>query len=163
MTEERKRLLISIGFVWNTLSQGTVRNDVTWDELYQRLVAYKMEHKDTNVPTKYIKDPQLGRWVHTQRTAYKKKKMMEVRKRHLVSIGFVWNTLSQGSVTWEETYQRLVAFKKEHKDTNVPRTYEKDPKLGAWVNTQRTAYKGNKMTEERKRLLLSIGFVWNMH
>ena len=48
-------LLNSIGFVWNTLSSGTVRNSATWDEMYQRLVAYKTEHKDTRIPQSYKK------------------------------------------------------------------------------------------------------------
>ena len=57
VTEEHKCLLDSIGFVWNMLSPGTVRNSATWEEMYRRLVAYKTEHKDTNVPSLYEKDP----------------------------------------------------------------------------------------------------------
>ena len=53
--------------------------------MYERLVAYKMKHKDTNVPQRY---PGLGRWVANQR--FRKKKMTEERKRLLDYIGFVW-------------------------------------------------------------------------
>jgi len=58
-------------------------------------------------------------------------------------------------------YQRLVGYKKEHNGTQVPDNYEKDPKLGCWVCTQRKAYKEKSITVERKRLLNSIGFVWD--
>ena len=119
MTEERKRLLNSIGFVWKLSS-------TTWEEMYQRLVAYKKDHKDTKVPRHYKEDPQLGCWVSTQHRAHRDKKITEERKRLLNSISFVWEI----STTWEEMYQRLVAYKKDHKDTKVPRHYKKDPQLG---------------------------------
>merc|ERR1712232_322940 len=57
---------------------------------------------------------------------------------------------------WNEMYQRLVAYKTEHGDANVPYRYERDPKLGPWVSNQRTTYNQNKMTEERIRLFDSI-------
>jgi len=46
---------------------NTDERDVRWEEMYQRLVAYKTEHKDTNVPQSYKKDPKLGKWVNAQR------------------------------------------------------------------------------------------------
>ena len=61
--------------------------------------------------------------------------------------------------TWGGTYQRLVAYKKEHKHTNVPQRDRKDPQRGRWVSKQRFLYRNKKMTEERKRLLDSVGFV----
>ena len=97
--------------------------------MYQRLVVYKKEHKDTNAPRTCEKDRQLGRWVNTQRRSYMYKKTSEERKCLLNSIGFVWSTLSPGTIrnsaTWEEMYQRLVAYKKEHKNINVPMRYKK--------------------------------------
>jgi len=252
--------------------------DTRWEEVYQRLVAYKKEHNHTKIPIKCKEHPQLGSWVDTQRTAYKKKKMTEERKRLLDSIGFLWDgkaprircqhpymslyepvlkpqffvsppssssssssqqqqqqqqqqqrpddifsfavadqlppssRLTDGTATaaaatytaaatatattcihgigeessesssvssdnnattvrsykcntfdtrWKEVYQRLVAYKKEHKHTKIPIKYKKDPQLGRWVDTQRTAYKKKKMTEERKRLLDYIGFSWD--
>ena len=92
--EERKCLLNSIGFAWVALSPGTVRNSATWEEMYRRLVAYKTEHMNNNVPIKYKKDPQLGTWVQTQRNVYKNEKMTEESIRLLNSIGFVWVALS---------------------------------------------------------------------
>jgi len=58
-------------------------------------------------------------------------------------------------------YQRLVAYKKERKDSNVPQGYEKDPQLANWVRIQRTAHMDKKITEERKHLLNSTSFVWD--
>ena len=100
MTEERKCLLNSIGFVW----ESSTRNKAPWEEMYQRLVVYKKEHKDTNVPSKYKEDPKLGQWVPNQRFAYWNKKMTEERKRLLDSIGFLWELSTKNKATWEEMY-----------------------------------------------------------
>ena len=48
----------------------------SWEEMFQRLLAYKNMHNgDTKVPTRYDQDPKLGRWVNTQRRAFKRKSM----------------------------------------------------------------------------------------
>jgi len=106
----------------------------------------------------YEKDPQLGTWVNNQRTAYKKKKKAEECKRLLNSIGFVWGAIT---VTWEEMYERLVAYKMEHNHCMVPKQDKEDPQLRTWVNTQRRSFRENKMTDRRTRLLNSVSFVWN--
>ena len=152
MTEERKSLLNSIGFVWDGKA---------WEEMYERLVAYKKKHNDTKVPQNYKGNRQLGIWVKHQRTALREKSITEERKNVLNSIGFVWDGKAPGTstATWKEMYQRLVAYKKEHKDTRVPINYENDRKLGRWINNQRATYRKKKMTEERKLLMDSMGFV----
>jgi len=94
LTTERKRRLNSIGFVWDLL-------DACWTEMYERLVAYKNQYKSTRVPISYEADPQLARWVSTQRTNYNRfrsrlttdraKKLYLDRAKKLDSIGFIWN------------------------------------------------------------------------
>ena len=156
------------GFALDANTRVVKRNSAVWEEMYQRLVAYKKEYNDTSVSAKYTKDPKLGIWVRTQRIAHRNKKMIEKRKHLLNSIGFAWehgkkkrkNNTKIHYSKWEEMYQQLIAYKKEHNDTKVPTQYYKDPKLGGWVSAQRAAYKNKKMNEERKRLLNSVGFVW---
>jgi len=41
---------------------------------------------------------------------------------------------------WEEMYQRLQQYKEKFGDCLVPRKYEPDPKLGAWVEAQRVLW-----------------------
>ena len=88
MTEEHKRLLNSIGFVLEVSTK--TKNKAPWEEMYQRLVAYKKEHMHTRVPKKYKEDLNLGGWVHNQHKAYKKKILKEEWKHLLNSIGFAW-------------------------------------------------------------------------
>ena len=87
------------------------------------------------------------------------------RIERLESIGFVWNLWHARVLDgkWMETYDRLVAYKKQHKSTHVPHAYtdeNNDIHLGLWVSTQRTVYNQGKLLERRKDLLNSIDFAW---
>jgi len=123
--------------------------------MYQKLVAYKKQYRSTKVLAQYTEDYQLGQWVSHQRVFYKKNKITDKRTELLNSIGFVWDPLDK---QWMEVYNRLVAYKKQYKHTNVPRRFPADPQLGSWVfyNQQRK----NKLTEKRIELLNSIKFSW---
>ncbi|OEU07424.1 hypothetical protein FRACYDRAFT_162057, partial [Fragilariopsis cylindrus CCMP1102] len=159
MSDHRVNLLHSIGFVWNA-------QDNKWDELFQRLVAYKNQHNgSTLVPKECEADTKLGRWVHWQRYNYRIKMISVHRIERLESIGFVMNATYACVLDgkWMETYDRLVAYKKQHKSTHVPHTYSdenNDIRLGRWVATQRTAFNQKKLLEKRKDLLNSIDFAW---
>ena len=147
---DRIRRLDSIGFVWK------VREQVPWEEMYQRLVAYKNQHKSTTVPQKYAADLQLGHWVHTQRRYYSNKQLSTERTNLLESIGFVWDPLD---ARWMEMYSRLVEYKKQNKSTRVPFHYTEDPSFGMWVHLQRSIYNQGKLSDRRLKLLNSINFV----
>ena len=117
---------MAIGFEW----EGKMSREA----LYERLVAYKKEHNDMNVPCLYKEDPLLGTWVANERKAYRNNSTTEERKCHLTLIGFVWACFG---ARWMEMYQRLVAYKKKYNDTSVLNHDSKDPELGAWVRLAR--------------------------
>jgi hypothetical protein len=129
-----------------------------WGEMFQRLVAYNKKHKSTSVPRNHQGHLKLGSWVNCQRCCYTNKELSVERIIRLDSIGFVWKL--QERVPWEETYQRLVAYKKKHKSTSVPRNHQGHLKLANWVSHQRTYYNNKQLSTERTNLLESIGFVW---
>ena len=134
-----------------------------WNKMYQRLVAYKNEHNgDAKVPRRYEQDPQLGHWVHTQRRFYKEAKMSDERFNLLDSIGFDWeHKPGSPQISWNEMYQRLVAYKNEHNgDAMVPRSYEQDLQLGNWVHTQRTEYNMSLMDKSEPTRILSSSALW---
>ena len=164
ISEHRVNLLDSIGFVWNA-------QDNQWDEMFQKLVAYKNQHNGSmSFPSRDEADIQLGTWVCTQRHRYSIKTISVHRIERLESIGFVWNEryakyacVLDGK--WMEMYDQLVAYKIQHKSTQVPRTYtceNNDMHLGRWVMNQRNAYNRGKLLEKRKDLLNSIDFVWRL-
>jgi hypothetical protein len=54
------------------------------------LEAYKAAHGDCNVPTHYKLNPQLGTWVHKQRTLKGAGKLLQGRLQQLEAVGFAW-------------------------------------------------------------------------
>lgn len=58
-------------------------------------------------------------------------------------------------------FERLQAYKHEYNTCNVSKRCRTDPKLGHWVHYQRIMYKAEKLCQDRKDLLESIGFVWS--
>jgi len=127
--------------------------------MYQLLVAYKKQHKSTNVPVKYKKDPKLGSWVHSQRCYYWNEELSEERINHLESVGFMWNPQD---VKWTAMYHKLVEYKKHHHGlTTVPQRYTEDLSLGKWVHYQKYAYSKGSLSEKRLKLLNAINFVWS--
>jgi Helicase associated domain len=93
-----------------------------WDEMFNRLLAYKATYGDCLVPNRYDEDPSLGAWVSTQRRQYKvlisgsceSTPMNPDRAKRLDAIGFVWSTTDPRHVPWETRYYELIDFKEQH-------------------------------------------------
>ena len=64
---------------------------VSWTRRYEQLVAYKEEHGDCLVPQKWAGNPALGKWVDSQRQAYKQGRLKEDRIEMLEDVGFTWS------------------------------------------------------------------------
>lgn len=116
--------------------------------------------------------------------------MTESRINRLEKIGFEWvlaggrgnvsahnNSFMTGScagndtkfaaslLEWDKMYDRLVAYRHQYGNTNVPKVYEDDQNLANWVNIQKNEFKryeaGMKcegMTLDRFNLLLEVEF-----
>ena len=146
-----------------------LENDFTRN--YQRLIAYQQEHgKCTTVsPSQY---PELAKFVRRMRAV---KNNFETGKvfyrglpikyhiRALDRIGFVWNSITD---QWQSQFDKMLAYKEVHGHCCIPKAFEPDLALGAWVHRQRYFYKlyhegkPNQLTAERIELLNSVGFSW---
>jgi hypothetical protein len=164
LTPERVKALDGIGFVWG-LSRPC------WEHRLSELTDYHKIHGHCNVPTKYSKNAQLGRWVATQRSQYRLQKegrtsrMTLSRIQELEGLGFEWEWDSLGAV-WEGHLSELADYRKIHGHCNVPRKYTGNAKLAWWVSQQRQLYRLRKegkishMTLQRIQDLESLGFEW---
>eukprot|EP00535_Pseudo-nitzschia_heimii_P005216 CAMPEP_0197177260 /NCGR_PEP_ID=MMETSP1423-20130617/2932_1 /TAXON_ID=476441 /ORGANISM="Pseudo-nitzschia heimii, Strain UNC1101" /LENGTH=708 /DNA_ID=CAMNT_0042626783 /DNA_START=191 /DNA_END=2314 /DNA_ORIENTATION=+ len=166
----RIRRLHEIGFVWDA-------QEASWQDMYRRLLEYKERNNgSTSVPfssenytrkaTSKINDEgdgedeseSLGLWVRIQRQNKQVGQMSEKRIFLLNEIDFVWDIQD---AQWTEMFDRLCRYQQQHDgSTMVPRSYPPDPKLGLWLNTQRSAYKRKRLARERIDRLDAIGFVW---
>jgi hypothetical protein len=59
-------------------------------------------------------------------------------------------------------FERLRKYKEEHGNCLVPRRYEEDAELTEWGATQRSISTNDKMKQERRDKLSSIGFAWSV-
>ena len=122
-----------------------------WQQMYKQLVKYKSDHGHCNVPKR---DGGLGRWVNSQRHAFKKVstlapkfvtqheklttrlclpqgKLSKERQKHLNEVDFDYG------MTLDERWEYMFEQFKEN-----PNVSTGDGGLGRWVSEQRTTYKG---------------------
>jgi hypothetical protein len=174
MTAERAARLTALGFAWDPLERD-------WDAQFARLAAYKAAHGDCSVSGVWAEDPPLGRWVNTQRVMKRQldrgehsKGMTAERAAQLSALGFVWNPewRHNGSrpkdAAWEAQLARLVSYKSQHGDCNVPKGWAEDPRLPIWVSNQRSRKRrldrgepSQGMTAGRAARLMALGFTWS--
>jgi hypothetical protein len=158
---QRLALLNSIDFEWEGVISAEYKK--IWMTMFRKLVAYRKLYKDTMVPYRYKEDAKLGQWVSNQRRDCKDNTLLPQRLDLLNSIDFVWevHTTMTYQALWMNMFKKLIEYEKQHKNTMVPKGYDKDPKLGHWVAKQRKTYKKNKLLPQRLDLLNSIDFTWN--
>ena len=151
LNRERIRRLEEIGFAWDPF-------EAYWEQMFARLVDFKRQKGDCNVPHAAQDYSELSGWVDRQRQARKKGSLEHERCRRLEEIGFIW---SPYEAFWDEMFAALVGYREKHGDCNVTQTYAEDPKLGTWVTNQRRRQRIGKLGLECFRRLEAVGFVWD--
>ena len=149
LSAEKITLLNAIGFAWRLL-------DATWHHYYEELKIFKAKNNHCNVSTEYQHDKRLGKWVIMQRQRYKNSKLSINRITLLNAVGFEWKPMD---AAWYHRYAELQAFKAANNHCNVPQS-GKDKRFAHWVTTQRQYYKNSKLSENKIKLLNTIGFEW---
>jgi ankyrin repeat protein len=64
--------------------------------------------------------------------------------------------------SWFEMYSRLKDYHAKHATANVPNQWAEDPKLAAWVSSQRQKHKKGEVIPEQIKLLEELGFSWSL-
>jgi len=147
----RVKRLEEMGFEWEPI-------DAEWQRMFFDLKAYKQEHGNCRVPENFKLNPTLASWTRTQRTFYSKKQLSAERIRNLEEICFPWDPRE---ASWQQMFEALKAYKKEHGECRVPRTYKSNPQLAKWVKQQRKVYSEQQLSVERVKNLEQLGFEWN--
>ena len=154
MRDGRKQRLQNIGFIFDAYEH-------VWDQWFSKLEEYHAAHGHCNVPYRGWKEaPNLGMWVGTLRQDYRKKKLSKKRIERLKHIGFQYDMPKRD---WEQKFQELKQYKKEHGHCNVPCLWKGNPSLGSWVSHQRKLYKKKKLMKETIQRFDEIGFRWSLH
>lgn len=155
LSADKIQKLEALGMVWNTTSEK-------WLEGYTYAEKYYAAHGDLLVPATYNLDGfSLGRWIGTQRNAYKKGVLEAYKIQKLEAIGMVWNP---HEALWDEGFGYAEKYYAAHGDLLVSRGYIIDGfNLGSWINSQRQNYKKEILTADRIQKLETLGMVWEPH
>jgi Helicase associated domain len=100
--------------------KGTIiGHEARWENMYDRLVAYKEKHGHCLVPNRYKDDVKLGSWVSTQRRQRKALRAGRFDARasrieRLDAIGFAWISSDPRPSKWDVWFQQLMTFHREH-------------------------------------------------
>merc|ERR1719469_1551881 len=129
ISKERVSKLNSIGFTWGT------KQDVRWEIMFEELRKFKDREGHCNVPQNHSDNPELGRWVKSQRM--QRLIISKERASKLDSIGFTWVVNIESDVRWEIMFEELKKFKEREGHCNVPFSCSPNPELSKWVSNQR--------------------------
>ena len=158
--EKRKELLDEIGFVWQVdVADESSRNQKQWEAIFDRLVKFKEANDHCRVPRTYAEDPELGQWAHSQRQRAMDQALDPRRAQRLDTIGFNWDRTPMEK-RWNDKFERLQIYQREHGNCLVPADFEGDTELGRWVKRQRDNYRDRKLLPDRRLQLDEIGFCW---
>lgn len=163
LSTEKIQKLECIGIDWTIKNSNKIK--YSWDEIYCSAVTYYKEHGDLFISSNYIDSLgyPLGKWIKKQRKDKKVGLLTIEQIEKLNNIGMIWyscNTLTK--ISWEKAYEYAKEYYLEYGDLLVKRNYiTKDGyKLGRWINTQRTYKVKGALSNEKIKLLDSIGMVW---
>ncbi len=129
-----------------------------WETMFLRLKAFYKKHGDSYVPPLQHEHEDLFDWTINQRRAKSYLTSEQIKK--LNTLDFEWDILSDSDIKWQEKYQELVSFKKQHGHARVPQYYKTNPKLGDWVSKQRRSKTIGKLSKDRTKKLNELGFLW---
>jgi len=153
-----------------TPTRGGRKKNGKWLAKLEELKTYKLQYGDCVVPRGYPENPHLATWVAEQRKQYKllrdgrPSNISQERIDLLNDLDFTWNAQE---AAWDRSFQVLKTFQQKHGHCHVPNNQPQYRKLGLWVKEQRRHYsllrqgKPSQMTQERCKILNSVGFCWN--
>lgn len=151
LSDEYISRLNDLDFAWDAVNEK-------WEEMFARLVKYKLESGNCHVPRESAKHSALARWLTKQRAATRLGKLDSERRAQLEQVGVISNPID---AAWEEMFSLLSRYKTRHGDCNVPQRWTENQRLANWVCNQRQFKRKGSLSKARIARLEQHGFVWN--
>jgi superfamily II DNA or RNA helicase len=152
ISEDRRRRLDILGFIWNPWEER-------WALGFSELLEFFRINGHSRVSQEFVTSSgySLGVWVNEQRKD--ENKLSSDRRSRLDSLGFIWDPFSN---KWEIGFAELEKFVKREGHGNVALRFTTDSgyRLGNWVVNQRK--NKNKLTPEQVTRLDGLGFCWDL-
>ncbi|MEG3639485.1 helicase associated domain-containing protein [Magnetococcus sp. PR-3] len=151
LPQDQKDALSAVGMAWD-------QKENDWHSMRMALAAYRNQRRHCHVPKGWPENPQLAKWVTTQRNARKKEQLSDHAIALLDELDFIWDAQE---VFWEQMFIQLVEYHTLYGHCNVPDNYEEDPELAWWVEAQRKSHKVDSLGQERTQRLDELEFIWD--
>lgn len=146
----RESLLRLIGFNFRLMAFHD------WDIMFNKLLEFKTQFGHANVTESYS-DTQLQNWLVYQRKLYWKGKLHHSKIERLKSVGVEMRNKTLNR--WEDMYEQLVQFKKEHGHLYVCSSFGAEKELINYVKVLRRSQ--DTIAKKRIEFLNDLGFIWN--
>lgn len=141
--------LTDLGFRWHSLED--VYETSNFDDLYDRLIAYRNEEGGVSPPKKYPADPELGAWVTGIRRLGPNKVLPEHVTR-LNAIHFEWISSRKCGSAFMEQYRNI----KELIDGGELGMWTEDKKVQRWVRAQQDAFSRGALSDTRNHYMQTL-------
>jgi hypothetical protein len=153
LSSKQIKMLEAAGLKWTAQIQEQKKK--RWMLMYAKLEKFYAKYGHSNVPDRFKKDEQLGRWVSTNR--YSEKILKPWQLRLLKQVGFKYKVDIQKDKAKhrEGLFKRLRSFYKKYGHANVPEGFS-DHKLHLFVSYLRQH--PERVSAGEKRELKKIKF-----
>jgi len=151
--QERIKRLSSLGVEWDKL-------DLMWEQRFTELVQFKSRYGHCEVPNGFARNPELARWVGTQRRLHKAGQLSDERSHRLTNLGIRWYPHEQ---SWEENFAALRRFKSKTGHCRVPLRSVTYPGLSRWLANQKHLKYAGRLDKKRASRLEAEGIIWNTY
>ena len=122
-----------------------------WEKHYDKLLRYKQENGNINVPFDSADYSELRCWLNTQIDRWNL--LTYTRKKLLLDLGF---DSTSRLVSWWKKLEQVRIFKEEHGHLPTGKLT-----LGQWIKKQRANW--NVISSEQREALLKLGFILDYH
>lgn len=132
-----------------------ISNEARWEHNFALLLDFYTEYNRWPRAKEVYRGELLGSWCSGQRVASKSTTYPMERKQKLLEIGF---PLDCFGTAWFAKFELVKEFRALYNRWPLGKDVYKGEKLGQWVKKQRLDSKKEGYSEERRRLLESVGF-----
>jgi len=163
----RRKRLEQIGLDWVSRGRSAALRDSTyWDMMWERMLGklarFHRRFGHCRVPVDCAGTPSLSGWVKRQRRLKQQGMLRQDRWRRLQTLGLDWKIGVSLDPRWENSFQRLLRYRRRFGHCHVPAEWAEDLKLGQWVVKMRLLNRAGRLSGEKVRRLNEVGFVWDV-
>mmetsp|Transcript_4747 Transcript_4747/g.13168 ORF Transcript_4747/g.13168 Transcript_4747/m.13168 type:complete len:1067 (-) Transcript_4747:263-3463(-) len=130
----------------------------TWEEFFQELSEFRAKTghcRLTGTAEASQARSELVSWLRLQVFRYEAGTLPESLAHRLTALNLEW-----GHFAWEESYQELCSYLREHGDCMVSEDSPQHKQLYRWAEEQRAAMRSGLLHEDQISKLDRLGFFW---